>query len=75
VQLPLHRLLSQHSQQAWEPGSSQQQQQQWNGSQQYVLSGSQPQQQQHSLPPSPYVDGLSPLDSQGLPAAGVWLYG
>lgn len=77
VQLPLHRLLSQHSQHAWEPGSSQQQQQhQWNGSQQYVLPGSQPQQQQqqHSLPPSPYVDGLSPLDSQGLPAAGAWLF-
>jgi hypothetical protein len=77
LQLPLHPLLSQHSQQAWELGSSgQQQQQQWNGGQQYVLPGAQPQQhqQQQSLPPSPYVDGLSPLDSQGLPAAGACMY-
>jgi hypothetical protein len=28
------------------------------------------QQQQHGLPPSPYIDGMSPLDSQGVAVAG-----
>jgi hypothetical protein len=61
VQLQLQHLIAQ-GQQAWEQNGLQQQP--WDNSPLGM------QQQQHGLPPSPYVDGMSPLASPGLALTG-----
>lgn len=66
VQLQLQHLIGQ-GQPAWDQNGSVQQQQHWDLS----PLGQQQQQQMLGQPPSPYIDGLSPLDSQGLPVTGM----